>query len=86
MTSGASVAATVPRAVWIWPKSFVTTWMVAPLCAAQSLATLVTEAVRFASVQMTIVVPALCAATAGMATTKAASAATAAPASDHRRL
>ena len=49
----------MPSAVSIEPKSFVTTWIVAPFFAAQAFATLETEAARFASVQMTIVGPAL---------------------------
>src|SRR5581483_9853268 len=71
ITSGAESADTVPTAVSIDPKSFVTTWTVAPFDAAQALATLVTAGARFASVQMTIVGPALCAATADDAITAA---------------
>src|SRR5262249_51548090 len=66
------------------PNCLVTTLMVAPLLAAQSLATFVTAAVRSESVQITIVGPALWDATADVAAT-AATAATM-PISAHMRL
>ena len=78
------MAATVPSAVSIEPKSFVTTWIVAPFFAAQAFATLLTEAARFASVQMTIVGPALWDASADVAATAPIAATT--PSSAHMRL
>ncbi len=81
--SGASVAATVPRLVSIEPKSFETTLTVAPFDAAHALATLVMAGARFASVQMTIVGPALCDATAEEAIAAAVAATT--PSSAHVR-
>ena len=84
ITSGASAAATVPRLSRMSPKFLVTTLIVAPLEAAQSLATLVTAAARSESVQITIVGPALCAATACVAATAAIAATT--PRSAHMRL
>src|SRR3954454_3485716 len=84
ITSGASAAATVPRLSRMSPKFLVTTLIVAPLEPAQSLATLVTAAARSESVQITIVGPALCAATACVAATAAIAATT--PRSAHMRL
>src|SRR5690242_2354514 len=82
--SGASAEATVPSWVSMSPKFFWTTEMVAPFVAAQALATLVMAGARFASVQMTIVGPALWEATADDASTAAT--AVAAPSSAHMRL
>ena len=84
ITSGASAAATVPRLSRMSPKFLVTTLIVAPLVAAQSVATLVTAAARSESVQITIVGPALWAATAEVAATAAIAATT--PISAHMRL
>src|SRR5262249_55463947 len=64
----------VPRLSRMSPKFFVTTLIVAPLDAAQSLATLVTAAARSESVQMTIVGPALWDAPADVAATAATAA------------
>ena len=83
-TSGASADDTVPRFVSMSPKFLVTTWIVAPFFAAQALATLVMEAARFASVQMTIVGPALWDASADVAATAPIAATT--PSSAHMRL
>src|SRR5262249_33629911 len=68
MTSGASAAETVPRFDRIEPKSLVTTVTVAPFADAHWFAIFVTAGERFASVQMTIVGPALLALSADEAT------------------
>src|SRR5581483_6186545 len=82
--SGASADATVPSCVSMSPKFFWTTEMVAPFDDAQAFATLVMAGARFASVQMTIVGPALWDAAADDARTAAT--AVAAPSSAHMRL
>ena len=66
------------------PKFLVTTLIVVPLGAAQSLATFVTAAARSASVQITMVGPALWDAPADVAATAAIAATT--PTSAHMRL
>src|SRR3954463_12854517 len=76
ITSGASAAATVPRLSRMSPKFLVTTLIVAPLEPAQSLATLVTAAARAEALQINIVTPGLCAATACVAATAAIAATT----------
>src|SRR6476646_5759718 len=82
--SGASAAATVPRFVWMEPKSFETTLTVAPLAEAHAFATLVIAGARFASAQMTSVGPAFWDATAEEAAAAATAATT--PSSAHMRL